>query len=135
MMKEYQVNSVPVFFILDENRVIRKVIHAVFADFCRACNACLCRDYGIGTDIHIMSDLYQVIKLYSFVNNSRAHDANYFWAVEEVSNEAYNPNEAGIRIKYNNGDVKDITEASDMFNLQVLSKEVTKYYLCYWPVY
>jgi HD superfamily phosphohydrolase len=63
------------------------------------------------------------------------HDANYFWAVEEVSNEAYNPNEAGIRIKYNNGDVKDITEASDMFNLQVLSKEVTKYYLCYWPVY
>ncbi len=27
MMKEYQVNSVPVFFILDENRVIRKVIH------------------------------------------------------------------------------------------------------------
>jgi peroxiredoxin len=27
MMKEYQVNSVPVFFILDENRAIRKVIN------------------------------------------------------------------------------------------------------------
>jgi hypothetical protein len=26
-MKEYQVNSVPVFFILDENRAIRKVIN------------------------------------------------------------------------------------------------------------
>lgn len=63
------------------------------------------------------------------------HEANYFWAVQEVSNEAYNPNEAGIQIKFNNGEVKDISEASDMFNLQVLSKEVKKYYLCYWPVF
>jgi hypothetical protein len=61
------------------------------------------------------------------------HDANFFWAVEEVTNETYNPNEDGIQIKYNNGDVKDITEASDMFNLEVLAKEVKKYYLCYWP--
>lgn len=63
------------------------------------------------------------------------HDANYFWAVEEVSNETYSPNEDGIQIKFNNGEVKDISEASDMFNLQVLSKEVKKYYLCYWPGY
>jgi HD superfamily phosphohydrolase len=61
-------------------------------------------------------------------------DAAYFWAVEEVSNEAYNPNDDAILIKYNNGEVKDITQASDMFNLEVLGKEVKKYYLCYWPV-
>jgi uncharacterized protein len=63
------------------------------------------------------------------------HEANYFWALEEVSNEVYDPNEAGIQIKFNNGEVKDISEASDMFNLQVLSKESKKYYLCYWPVF
>jgi len=63
------------------------------------------------------------------------HDANFFWAVEEVANEVYSPDEDGIQIKYNNGEVKDITEASDMFNLQVLTKEAKKYYLCYWPVF
>jgi len=61
------------------------------------------------------------------------HEASYFLSVYEVVNETYNPNEELIRIKFNTGEVKDIAEASDMFNLQILSKETKKYYLCYLP--
>lgn len=61
-------------------------------------------------------------------------EGRYFWAEEQVANEIYAANEDGIKIKYKNGDLKDITDASDMFNLDMLSKEATKLYLCYLPV-
>jgi len=63
-----------------------------------------------------------------------AHEARYFWAEEKVSNETYAPDEEGIKIKFKNGELKDITESSDMFNLDVLTKEASKLYLCYLPL-
>ena len=36
---------------------------------------------------------------------------------------------AGIKIKYKDGTVKDITDASDNLNVSALAKPVTKYYL------
>ncbi|MGC9151236.1 MAG: HD domain-containing protein [Microbacter sp.] len=63
-----------------------------------------------------------------------AHEAHYFWAEEKVSNETYAPDEEGIKIKFKNGELKDITESSDMFNLDVLTKEASKLYLCYLPL-
>ncbi len=56
---------------------------------------------------------------------------DYFVFADSVSNNAYSPTNDLIKIIYNNGDLKDITEASDMLNTQVLSKEVKKYILCY----
>jgi HD superfamily phosphohydrolase len=56
---------------------------------------------------------------------------NYFVFADSVSNNAYSPLDDSIKIIYNNGELKDITEASDMLNTQVLSKEVKKYILCY----
>jgi len=61
-------------------------------------------------------------------------DAAYFWAEEKVANETYVANDDGIKIKFKNGELKDITNSSDMFNLDVLSKEATKLYLCYLPI-
>jgi HD superfamily phosphohydrolase len=61
-------------------------------------------------------------------------DAAYFWAEEKVTNETYVANDDGIKIKFKNGELKDITDSSDMFNLDVLSKEATKLYLCYLPI-
>lgn len=63
-----------------------------------------------------------------------AHEAHYFWAEEKVSNETYAPDAEGIKIKFKNGELKDITESSDMFNLDVLTKEASKLYLCYLPL-
>ena len=56
---------------------------------------------------------------------------DYFVFSDSVSNNAYSPTNDLIKIVFNNGELKDITEASDMLNTQVLSKEVKKYILCY----
>ncbi len=48
-----------------------------------------------------------------------------------TSNSAYNPEAPSINLLYRNGNVRDITNASDQLNLAVLSKPVVKYYLCY----
>ena len=36
-----------------------------------------------------------------------------------------------ISILYKDGTIKDITEASEILNISLLSKKICKYYLCY----
>ncbi len=48
-----------------------------------------------------------------------------------ISNNTYSPDDENINILYNNSELKDITEASDMINLSVLGKRGRKYFLCY----
>lgn len=48
-----------------------------------------------------------------------------------LSNSAYSSGEEQISIVYSNGEVKDIAEASDMFDLSFMNRKVTRYYLCY----
>lgn len=55
----------------------------------------------------------------------------YFVLTDSVSNNAYRSTEESIKILYNNGILFDITEASDMLNTKILSKDVRKYFLCY----
>lgn len=49
----------------------------------------------------------------------------------EISNFAYNADDERIQILYNNGNIEDISVASDMLNIAVLSKIVKKYFVCY----
>ena len=58
-------------------------------------------------------------------------DAGYFLARGEISNAAYTSLDDRIKILFKDGSLSDITEASDMLNLQVLSKTVKKHFLCY----
>lgn len=58
-------------------------------------------------------------------------ETKYFVFSEVAKNSAYNPANDKINILYRNGDIMDITEASDQLNVSVLSKIVTKYFLCY----
>lgn len=57
--------------------------------------------------------------------------ANYFMVNEELENNAYNSEVDRINILYKSGEVKDIAEASDNFNISALSAPVKKYFLCY----
>src|SRR5690625_478368 len=62
--------------------------------------------------------------------NLDEEETNYFVFVDQVSHLAYeqaNP----INILYKNGDLIEVTKASDQFNLEALSKPVIKYYICY----
>jgi len=58
-------------------------------------------------------------------------ELDYFVYHGKIQNQAYDVTKNNIQILYKNGDIKDVTEASDHLNLQALSNTVYKYYICY----
>jgi HD superfamily phosphohydrolase len=58
-------------------------------------------------------------------------DTNYLVSLTEIGKDMYNPEDDSIGILYKDGIVKDISEASEILNVQLLSKKIRKYYLCY----
>ena len=58
-------------------------------------------------------------------------EADYLLYVAEIGKDMYNPDDDSIGILYKDGSVKDISEASEILNVQLLSKKIRKYYLCY----
>ena len=60
-----------------------------------------------------------------------AHEASYFVFHGHVENLAYNPKQGGLKILYKNGNIKDIIKASDHLSSKVLSKTVSKHYICF----
>ncbi|HIG31990.1 MAG TPA: HD domain-containing protein [Flavobacteriales bacterium] len=63
--------------------------------------------------------------------NISKQEARYFVFSDKVSNSTYNNEKANINILMKNGDIIDITAASDHFNIEALNKTVNKYFLCY----
>ena len=59
------------------------------------------------------------------------NDSEYLVYTDSVKNEAYSNDDFHINILYKNGTLLDITQASDQYNIEALSKTVTKYFLCY----
>ena len=59
-------------------------------------------------------------------------NAHYLIACDGIEKDMYNPADDSIDILYDNGDTKNISEASDMLNVSLLSKRVKKYYLCHY---
>ena len=58
-------------------------------------------------------------------------DTSYLINLTEIGKDMYNPEDDSIGILYKDGTVKDISEASEILNVQLLSKKIRKYYLCY----
>lgn len=61
-------------------------------------------------------------------------EAYYFISQNSVSTNMYSETDDSIEILYNNGEIRSITKASDMLNLEVLSKEVQKQVYCYFRI-
>lgn len=59
------------------------------------------------------------------------YEASYFVSSDLISSNMYNEIDDSIDILYNDGSIKDISAASDMLNIQLLSKKVEKYYFSY----
>lgn len=78
--------------------------------------------------------LEDIIKQYMQRLNITAHEANYLMGDEIVSTDTYSPEDDNINILMKDGTVKDIAEASDMLNIQVLTKKVQKHFFCYYKV-
>lgn len=75
--------------------------------------------------------LQTYIALYMKKFGISEQEASYFLSVDTISSNMYNELDDSIDILYNDGSIKDISEASDMLNIQLLSKKIDKYYLCY----
>jgi len=58
-------------------------------------------------------------------------ELSYYFYTGELKNQAYDATKNTIKILFKNGEIKDISEASDHLNIQALSNPVLKYYLCY----
>ena len=58
-------------------------------------------------------------------------EADYMMGINTVQKDMYDPEDETITIIYKDGTAKDISQASELFNIQQLSKKIKKYYLCY----
>lgn len=62
-------------------------------------------------------------------------EADYFFSTPDIESNMYNPSDDSIDILYNDGTTRSIADASDMFNIGLLSRKVKKHYLCYWRLH
>lgn len=60
----------------------------------------------------------------------REDETDYLVFSGLISNKAYSDQTDTIKIMYNNGEIKDLSEASDIFHLQNLMETKKKYFLC-----
>ncbi len=73
----------------------------------------------------------QLIKIFCKKHNCTKEEAEFFIFSHKISNSTYNIDKSNINILMKNGDVIDITTASDQFNFEALNKTINKYFLCY----
>ena len=64
---------------------------------------------------------------YKLVGN----EVDYFVYSETLVNNAYNQNKQNINLILKNGEIMDVSKASDNYNLSALASPVEKYCLCY----
>lgn len=57
-------------------------------------------------------------------------DARYLMSLNTMQKDMYSISDDHISIRYNDGTLRDIAEASEILNVQLLSKKIRKYYLC-----
>ena len=58
-------------------------------------------------------------------------DAHYLTSLNTIQKDMYSIDDDSIDILYKDGTIKDISEASEILNVALLSKKIRKYYLCY----
>lgn len=58
-------------------------------------------------------------------------EVNYFVYTETLSNNAYNQGKQNINLLLKNGEIMDVSKASDNLNISALATPVEKYFLCY----
>ena len=58
-------------------------------------------------------------------------DAHYMMSINRIQKDMYSVDDDSIDILYKDGTIRDISEASEILNVALLSKKIRKYYLCY----
>lgn len=79
-------------------------------------------------------DISELKKTYAQKLGISQHDATYLMSSDTISSNMYNSDDDSIDILYNDGSIKNISDASDMLNIELLSKKVKKYYFSYYRI-
>ena len=75
----------------------------------------------IATERQRIQDAYQLTK----------EEVDYFVYSDILTNKAYNQDKQNINLLMKNGDIIDLTKASDNLNISALAQPVEKYFLCF----
>ena len=75
-----------------------------------------------------LEDIEKKIREKYQLNKEESH---YFINYSTIQKDMYSMNDDQIDILYKDGSYKDITQASELFNVELLSKKICKYYLCH----
>jgi len=75
----------------------------------------------IKVEKELIRDKYQLV----------GNEVDYFVYSETLVNNAYNQNKQNINLILKNGEIMDVSKASDNYNLSALASPVEKYCLCY----
>jgi HD superfamily phosphohydrolase len=92
--------------------------------------------FKVNVDTESIAETKRLNKLQQYMDhfNVDINAAAYFMGEEVVTTDTYSPEDDNINILYKNGTIKDIAEASDMLNINVLTKKVEKHYFCYYSI-
>lgn len=78
-------------------------------------------------EAEVMDIRHQIAQRYGLSFDDTAYLVN----VSTIRKDMYDIHDDHISILYKDGTIKDITEASEILNISLLSKKICKYYLCY----
>ncbi len=85
----------------------------------------------IGMEAYTLTALNTQLKRVIKSEELTEEEASYFVFSDSISNQAYNAEKQRIKLLLKNGKTSDILKESDQYNLEALSKKVTKYFMCY----
>lgn len=113
-IKEWCQSSDPVLKMLSNNLVHRQLFRT---DLTRQ-----------PADLQKIDDLRQIIRQKTGFSNE---EMSYVLIDGKAMNTAYDPAHENINIAFRDGTVRDYAQVSDQLNADVLSADVTKYFVCY----
>ncbi|WP_394759705.1 HD domain-containing protein [Flavobacterium sp.] len=76
-------------------------------------------------------EVHSLVEQFSKENNVTIQEAKYFVFKGKIRNQAYSKSAEPIRILKKDGSIEDVALLSDQLSLKALSKQVTKYFLCF----
>jgi len=79
------------------------------------------------SDARIMLEKEMVRSMYQL----KEDEVNYFVYSDVLTNKAYNQDKQNINMLMKNGEIIDLTKASDNLNISALAQPVEKYFICY----
>ncbi|MBR5061259.1 MAG: HD domain-containing protein [Prevotella sp.] len=113
-IKVWSQNDDKILSILSQDLLTRNIFHVEV------------RDEPIGSD-----EIQQIKQAIMDRMDVTEEEVSYLMSVNTIQKDMYDIHDENISILDKNGEIKDISESSEILNITLLSQKNPKYYLCY----